>query len=78
MKTIRAPAIKTYSGKVMAGKQGQHHKDIGSSGKRGFVTNAGKFVGREPAARIAKSSGQVSKTRTPGKLHSEDLIRAKK
>lgn len=78
MKTIRASATKTPSGKVVAAKPGQHHKDIGVSGKRGFVTNSGSFIGRSPAAKVAKAAGQVGKLRTPGKLHSEDLLKGKK
>jgi hypothetical protein len=40
---------------------------------QGFVTSAGRFVRREPAARIAKQAKQIIALKWPPKLYSEDL-----
>lgn len=40
---------------------------------QGFVTSAGRFVRREPAARIAKAAGQIESTKFGRALYSEDL-----
>lgn len=42
--------------------------------KEGFLTTAGKFVGRKKAEKIAEGAKQVPKH--GGKLHSTDLRRA--
>lgn len=47
--------------------KGIKDKDV----KRGFLTNTGKFVGREKAAKIAKAAGEIKKP--VKKLHSHDL-----
>lgn len=40
---------------------------------QGFMTNTGRFVEREEAARIASMAGQVGKLSAPPHLFSEDL-----
>lgn len=40
---------------------------------QGFLTSDGRFVGRQEAARIAISAGQVEKVLPCGDLFSEDL-----
>lgn len=40
---------------------------------QGFMTNTGRFVEREEAARIASMAGQVGKLTAPPHLFSEDL-----
>ena len=40
---------------------------------QGFLTNTGRFVEREQAARIASMAGQVEKLSAPPHLFSEDL-----
>lgn len=69
---IDRPAIKTPAGKVVrAPRKGMHHDDINASGKRGFVTNTGKFVGRSEGAKIAKAAKQVGSS--VKSLHSRNL-----
>lgn len=41
--------------------------------RQGFLTDDGKFVGREEAAKIALASGQCAKLYAPPDLYSEDL-----
>jgi hypothetical protein len=69
---IKKIAIKTPSGKVKTLPVGNHHADMHTTGKRGFVTSEGEFVGRGEAGKIAKKAGQVKKMPTP-KLHSSNL-----
>lgn len=74
MKRVKAPAIKTASGKVVEARgKHQHHDDIPAKGTRGFVLSDGKFVGREAAGKVAKAASQVKKMEKPPRLHSEDL-----
>jgi hypothetical protein len=42
-------------------------------GEQGFVTSHGRFVDREEGRTIALASGQISCTRLPHRLFSEDL-----
>ena len=43
----------------------------------GFVTDKGRFISREEAAKLTKATGQVpQKTEALGKLHSEDVAKA--
>ncbi len=81
--TIKAAAIKT-GGKVHSLPRPARHADIiaklAGTGKRdvsnqGFVTSAGRFVGRREAMRIARDAGQVDPAKVRGKieLHSEDV-----
>ncbi len=68
---IKSAAVKHPSGKVSTGKK---HKDIKGKGKEGFVTDSGKFVGREEAGRISKREGQVKERfRERKRLHSSNL-----
>ena len=68
---IAKVAIKKPSGKVASEPMGLKHKDLHTSGKRGFVTDSGKFVGRTEGAKIANKAKQ---SKTPvSRLHSEDL-----
>jgi len=66
---IKSPAVKTPGGKVKTGKR---HALIPGKGKEGFVTDSGKFVGREEAGKIAKKARQVKGMKSP-RLHSENL-----
>jgi len=69
---IHRPAIKTEKGiVVVAHKEGLKHVQIPAEGKRGFVTDTGKFVNRGEGAKIAQEAGQV--TKGVKSLHSEDL-----
>ena len=42
---------------------GLRHKDLHTSGKRGFVTDSGKFVGRTEGAKIANKAPQWGQKR---------------
>jgi hypothetical protein len=66
MTKVTKPAIRTPSGKVVEGKVGKQHKDIGVKGEHVFKTDDGKTVDRKEAAKIAKVPGVKS-------LHSHDL-----
>ena len=72
MKKVSKPAIKTPSGKVVTGRKGDHHKDIGASGKRGFILSDGKFAGREEAGKVAVKAGQAKGMKSK-KLHTSNL-----
>lgn len=49
-------------------------KIIAARGEQGFVTSAGRFVGREEAYAIAIQSGQIKfPASAPPKLYSEDV-----
>ena len=77
MKTVKVPAVKKSSGKVVKAKSKQQsHNDLETKGERGFILSDGKFAGREEAATVAKKAKQVPKT--VKKLHSEDLRKKKK
>ncbi len=67
---IKSAAVKHPSGKVSIGRK---HKDIKGLGKEGFITNTGRFVGREQAGKIAKREGQVKGVMKSKKLHSSNL-----
>lgn len=82
--TISAAAI-LQDGKVYTGKR--HHliiRDIAEqtgirpvTGRQGFVTSNGRFVGRKQAARIALQAGQITKLKyDPEELFSEELWEA--
>ena len=76
-KSVKVPAVKKTSGKVVKAKSKQQsHDDLETKGERGFVLSDGKFAGREEAAEVAKKAKQVPKT--VKKLHSEDLRKKKK
>ena len=70
METIVGAAI-THNGEVFAGKNhgdimvkvGKMGKNV-TKGQTGFMTNMGRFVSREEAARIAYEAGQ-----TKGRVH---------
>ena len=65
-KVHRAPNV-SWSHDQLMEKHGLTDKEV----REGFVTTSGTFVGREQAAQLAKSSGEVPK---PGKkLHSEEV-----
>lgn len=69
---IHRPAIKTEAGTVVVAKKaGLRHKDINAEGRRGFVTDTGKFVNRGEGAKIAQKAGQV--TGSVQSLHSHNL-----
>ena len=77
MKTVKVPAVKKTSGKVVKAKSKQQsHDDLKTEGQRGFILSDGTFAGREEAATVAKKAKQVPKT--VKKLHSEDLRKKKK
>lgn len=82
--TIYAAAIR-HKGRVCYMAPPSRHHDIiyniaqneggfDQSSEQGFVTNDGRFVGREEAAKIAIEAGQIEQTKfQPGILFSEDL-----
>ena len=85
MTTIVCPAIRN-NGTVFQGVKGQGHSDVMYEMLRadvtvieapeyGFVTEAGDFVDREEAMRLALEAGQVKKgeTRHPTLLYSTDI-----
>lgn len=85
MARIKAAAI-VHNGRVWTGRR--HHlimrrivDELGPevapvNGEQGFVTDEGRFVGREEAARIAFESGQMDRqVRT---LFSEDIFKNEK
>lgn len=81
-KRIKSAAIKKPSGKVVTKKPPARHVDVARKdraaggtghGERGFITTGDKFVGRQPAKRIARKSGQA-KVRGKRGLHSEDVF----
>jgi len=82
MKTVKVPAVKKSSGKVVKAKsKKQSHDDLETKGQRGFILSDGKFADREEAAKVAKKAKQiksgkkeVDKTK---KLHSENLRKKK-
>lgn len=56
----------------------RHHSILWGFGRvqpddQGFLTSAGRFVGRREAAEIAKAAGQVEKLIAEPDLYSEDL-----
>lgn len=77
---IKSPAIED-GGKIYTG--GDHElirqampegSNKGAEANTGFVTDEGRFVGREEADKIAKSQGQFDhEIKGKGKLHSEEL-----
>ncbi len=75
---IKHAAIKTSDGEIVTGKSHAHAyekalpKKFGTSpGDQGFVTNTGRYVGREEGGKIALASGQIVKE--TNFLFSEDL-----
>jgi hypothetical protein len=77
---IEKPVVVTPEG-VKAG--GATHEQIQPGvpeAQRKFQTGTGKIVGREEGEKIAEKAGQVKpgEGMEPGKLHSEDLLAAKK
>ena len=76
MKTVKVPAVKKSSGKVVKAKSKQQsHDDLKTEGQRGFVLSDGTFANRGKAAVVAKKAKQVPKK--VKKLHSEDLRKKK-
>lgn len=74
MNKVKAPAIKTPSGRVVTAKgKAQHHDDIPAKGQRGFKMTDGSFKGRVEAGKVAKRAGQVKRMEDAPRLHSEDL-----
>lgn len=52
----------------------KHALPIEAQRHQGFVTNTGRYVGREQACRIATNAGQIKqKTNPKNKLFSEDV-----
>lgn len=76
MKTVKVPAVKKSTGKIVKAKsKKQSHDDLETKGERGFILSDGKFADREEAAKVAKKAKQVPKKIK--KLHSEDLRKKK-
>jgi len=77
--TVKEPAIKTKSGKIIKDTAAYSHKEIElkagvKKDKRGFLLSNGKFADRKEAAKVAKETGEV---KDPGKkLHSHELRKA--
>jgi hypothetical protein len=76
MKTVKVPAVKKSSGKVVKAKSKQQsHDDLKTEGQRGFILSDGTFANRGDAAKVAVKAKQVPKK--VKKLHSEDLRKKK-
>ena len=76
MKTVKVPAVKKSSGKVVKAPSKQYsHDDLETEGQRGFVLSDGTFANRGKAAKVAVKAKQVPKK--VKKLHSEDLRKKK-
>jgi hypothetical protein len=83
--TIKVPAIKEKSGKVVTApsKAWSHEELIIKEGKKAkgakheFETSSGKIVDRKKAAKIAEKAGEVPKS-VGKKLHSHDLRKAER
>jgi hypothetical protein len=81
--TIKVPAIKEKSGKVIEApsKAWSHDELIKKAGKAAkgakhmFETSTGEIVNRKKGAKIAEKAGEVPKS-VGKKLHSHDLRRA--
>jgi len=84
-RTIAAAAIRTPDGVVHSlPPPARHHTIIGVLAQRpghrpadvhdqGFVDDAGEFVDRETAARVAVEAGQIERPNWGSQLYSEDL-----
>lgn len=80
--TIARAAIR-HKGKVYSLPKPAHHADVRreyklKGGEPGFLTSSGRFKGRQPAMKTAKTSGQVKGSVPSGKLHSENVFGKKK
>jgi hypothetical protein len=81
--TVKAPAIKEKSGKVVIApsKKWSHEELIKKKGKEAkgakheFELSDGKIATRTQAAKVAEKAGEVPKS-VGKKLHSHDLRRA--
>jgi len=81
--TVKVPAIKEKSGKVIpAPSIAYSHEEIEKKAgrkknedKRGFLLSSGEFAGRKKAAKVAEKAGEVPK-KVGKKLHSHDLREA--
>ncbi len=80
----RAAILSDHDGQVhTTPRPGRHHTIIGElagrgyptpiTGAQGFVTDAGDFVDRKTAARIAVKAGQITRPQWGSRLYSEDL-----
>lgn len=80
---IVAAAIRQYGLTVSLPPPARHHHIlkplhmatdiIVAPDDQGFITDAGRFVGRTEAATIATGNGQAKKLIAPPNLYSEDL-----
>ena len=62
MKTVKVPAVKKSSGKVVKAPSKQYsHDDLEAKGQRGFVLSDGTFANRGKAAVVAKKAKQALK-----------------
>jgi len=81
--TVKAPAIKEKSGKVIKApsKAWSHDELIQKAGKKAkgakheFVLSDGEIANRKKAAKVAEKAGEVPKS-VGKKLHSHDLRKA--
>ena len=81
--TVKAPAIKEKSGKIVKApsKAWSHDELIAKEGKKAkgakheFVLSDGEIANRKRAAKVAEAAGEVPKS-VGKKLHSHDLRRA--
>jgi len=85
LETIVAAALKIGSMTISAPPPARHHtllhafhaynrKTMIKTTDQGFLTSAGRFVGREEAAQMAVAAGQIIKPKfQPTQLFSEDL-----
>lgn len=78
--TIVAAAIKVGKMTISAPPPARHHrwnynrKTVVQPSGQGFLTSAGRFVGREEALKLALAAGQLLKPNfQPDQLFSEDL-----
>ena len=63
-------AIKKPNGEIKTAPIGKRHDDLKTSGKRGFITDTGKFAGRQEAAKVANKAHQTKGVKS---LHSHNL-----
>jgi hypothetical protein len=85
--TIVAVAVRAFGVVLSVPKPGRHHTVLNTFSQatglnmvensgpddQGFLTSAGRFVGRIEAAKIAVDEGQIEALQWPPQLYSEDL-----
>jgi hypothetical protein len=75
---IQKAAIRRYEIIYSVDRPGRHQQVFEAmfpvdNSEQGFLTNTGRFVGREEAGHIALASGQIAALKWPPRLYTEDL-----